>query len=88
MVDDLTKKRVKCPGLWERIVSADEAASLVRSGMHIATGGSLSSGYPISFFKALSGRSDTVLIGPNSPGLITAEECSIGFFPGDSSSWS
>lgn len=27
--------------------------------------------------------SDTVLIGPNSPGLMTAEECSIGFFPGD-----
>jgi len=32
--------------------------------------------------QALRG-SDTVLIGPNSPGLITAEECSIGFFPGD-----
>ena len=28
-------------------------------------------------------QSDAVLLGPNSPGIITAEECSIGYFPGD-----
>ena len=33
--------------------------------------------------KQILKGSDTLLIGPNSPGLITAEECSIGFFPGD-----
>lgn len=27
--------------------------------------------------------SKTTLIGPNSPGIITADECSLGFFPGD-----
>ncbi len=27
-------------------------------------------------------QSDTVLLGPNSPGVITADECSIGYFPG------
>jgi len=32
--------------------------------------------------KVLEGTK-TILIGPNSPGVITAEECSIGFFPGD-----
>lgn len=32
--------------------------------------------------QALKGT-DTVLLGPNSPGIITAEECSIGYFPGD-----
>jgi succinyl-CoA synthetase alpha subunit len=33
--------------------------------------------------KQILKESETILIGPNSPGLITAEECSIGFFPGD-----
>jgi len=28
-------------------------------------------------------QTDAVLIGPNSPGIITADECSIGYFPGD-----
>ena len=28
-------------------------------------------------------QSDTILLGPNSPGIITADECSIGYFPGD-----
>lgn len=28
-------------------------------------------------------QTDTVLLGPNSPGIITADECSIGYFPGD-----
>jgi succinyl-CoA synthetase alpha subunit len=32
--------------------------------------------------QALKG-SNTVLIGPNSPGIISAEECSMGYFPGD-----
>ena len=27
--------------------------------------------------------SHTTLLGPNSPGIITADECSLGFFPGD-----
>jgi len=27
-------------------------------------------------------QSDTVVLGPNCPGIITAEECSIGYFPG------
>ncbi len=27
-------------------------------------------------------QSDTVLLGPNSPGIISADECSIGYFPG------
>lgn len=33
--------------------------------------------------KQILKGSHTVMIGPNSPGLITAGECSIGFFPGD-----
>jgi len=33
-------------------------------------------------YQALK-QSDMVLIGPNSPGIITADECSIGYFPGD-----
>jgi len=33
-------------------------------------------------YQALK-QSDIVLIGPNSPGIITADECSIGYFPGD-----
>ncbi|MFO7773120.1 MAG: succinate--CoA ligase subunit alpha [Dehalococcoidia bacterium] len=33
-------------------------------------------------FQALK-RSDAVLLGPNTPGIITADECSIGYFPGD-----
>ena len=28
-------------------------------------------------------QSDAVLLGPNTPGIITADECSIGYFPGD-----
>ena len=32
-------------------------------------------------YQALK-ETDTVMIGPNSPGIITADECSIGFFPG------
>ncbi len=28
-------------------------------------------------------QTGTVLLGPNSPGIITADECSIGYFPGD-----
>lgn len=57
MTEDLIKERVKHRGLRERVVSADEAANLVKSGMRVATGGSTSSGYPISFFKAVSRRS-------------------------------
>ncbi len=33
--------------------------------------------------KRILEDSNSVMIGPNSPGLITAGECSIGFFPGD-----
>jgi succinyl-CoA synthetase alpha subunit len=33
--------------------------------------------------KEVLRHSNTVLIGPNSPGIITAGECSLGFFPGD-----
>ena len=33
-------------------------------------------------YQALK-ESDTVLLGPNSPGIITADECSIGYFPGN-----
>ena len=32
--------------------------------------------------QALRQAKDTVLLGPNSPGIITADECSIGYFPG------
>jgi len=33
-------------------------------------------------YQALK-QSDTILLGPNSPGIITADECSIGYFPGN-----
>ena len=33
--------------------------------------------------KEVLKHSNTMLIGPNSPGIITASECSLGFFPGD-----
>jgi succinyl-CoA synthetase alpha subunit len=33
-------------------------------------------------YQALK-TSNSILIGPNSPGIISAEECSIGYFPGD-----
>lgn len=33
--------------------------------------------------KEVLRHSNTILIGPNSPGIITAGECSLGFFPGD-----
>jgi len=33
-------------------------------------------------YQALK-QSDTLLLGPNSPGIITADECSIGYFPGN-----
>jgi len=56
---DVIKERVKQTALRERIVSPDQAAGLVRNGMRIATGGSISSGYPIAFFKALSKRSES-----------------------------
>jgi succinyl-CoA:acetate CoA-transferase len=57
MIDDAIKERVKHPALRERIVSPGEAAKLVKNAMRIGTSGSLSSGYPIAFFKALSERS-------------------------------
>ena len=34
-------------------------------------------------YQALK-QSDAVLLGPNTPGIITADECTIGYFPGDS----
>ena len=58
MSDDVIRERVRQTALRERIVSPEQAAGLVGNGMRIATGGSLSSGYPIAFFKALSERSD------------------------------
>ena len=33
-------------------------------------------------YQALK-QSDAVLLGPNTPGIIAADECSIGYFPGD-----
>ena len=33
-------------------------------------------------YQALK-HSDAILLGPNTPGIITADECSIGYFPGD-----
>lgn len=32
-------------------------------------------------YQALK-QSDTILLGPNSPGILTAEECSVGYLPG------
>lgn len=59
MMDDLIEERIKQSSLKEKIVSPEKAADLVRDGMRIATCGSISSGYPISFFNALSTKAET-----------------------------
>jgi succinyl-CoA:acetate CoA-transferase len=59
IMEEMIKERVKKVTLRKRVMSSDEAASLVSNGMRVATSGSLLAGYPISFFKALVRRSKT-----------------------------
>lgn len=53
-MDDLIKERIKQVALREKIISPEEAVGFVKDGMRIATSGTTSSGYPVSFFRALS----------------------------------
>jgi len=48
--------RIRCKSLLKKVVSAEEAAEVVRNGMSIATSGYKHFGYPAAFFKALGER--------------------------------
>jgi len=52
------KERIKLEYLRKRVLTAEEAAGLVEDGMRIGTSGTLTAGYPASFFEALSQRAE------------------------------
>ena len=57
-MDELVKERIKFEPLRERVVTAEEAAQFVEDGMRIGTCGTMTAGYPISFFEALAQRGE------------------------------
>ncbi|MGI5891836.1 MAG: succinate CoA transferase [Bacillota bacterium] len=50
------RKRIRCPKLRKKIISAQDAAALIKDGMNIATGGFTPVGYPKAITLALSER--------------------------------
>jgi succinyl-CoA:acetate CoA-transferase len=52
------KERIKYEPLRGRLVTAEEAAGLVKDGMRIGTCGTMTAGYPVSFFEALAQRGE------------------------------
>jgi len=57
-MDELVKERIKFEPLRERVITAEEAAQFVEDGMRIGTCGTMTAGYPISFFEALAQRGE------------------------------
>jgi len=57
-MDELIKERIKFEPLRKRVLTAEEAAEFVENGMRIGTCGTMTAGYPISFFEALSQRAE------------------------------
>ena len=57
-MDKLLKERIKSEPLRKRVLTAEEAAGLVRDGERIGTCGTMTAGYPVSFFEALSQRGE------------------------------
>ena len=57
-MDELVKERIKFEPLRERVLTAAEAAQFVENGMRIGTCGTMTAGYPISFFEALAQRGE------------------------------
>ena len=57
-MDELAKERIKFEPLRERVLTAAEAAQFVENGMRIGTCGTMTAGYPISFFEALAQRGE------------------------------
>ena len=51
---NIVEERIKLPALREKVITSEEAVRVVEDGMRIATSGTTSSGYPLSFFKALA----------------------------------
>jgi len=52
----MIEERIKSTSLKGKVITAEDAANFVKDGMRIGTSGSTSSGYPVSFFKALLKR--------------------------------
>ena len=57
-MESIIEERIKFEPLRERVTTAEQAAKLVGNGMRIGTCGTLTAGYPISFFEALSQRGE------------------------------
>jgi len=57
-MEEPVKERIKFKPLQRRVLTAGEAASFVENGMRIGTCGTMTAGYPVSFFEALSQRGE------------------------------
>jgi succinyl-CoA:acetate CoA-transferase len=55
-------QRIRCPELQNKIITAQEAATMIKDGMNIATGGFTPVGYPKAVTLALSHRQDKLKI--------------------------
>jgi len=63
--------------------TADAICESVDAGMDLAV--TITEGVPVAdmaFVKEFSKGSDTLLLGPNCPGIITPDQCKIGIMPG------
>lgn len=54
--DELIKERINFEPLRKRVLTAEQAAEFVENGMRVATSGTPTASYPISFFDALYQR--------------------------------
>ncbi len=57
-MENLIKERIKFEPLREKVLTAEEAAKFVENGARIGTCGTMTAGYPISFFEALAQRGE------------------------------
>ncbi len=57
-MDDAVKERIKFEPFRKKVITAEEAAQFVEDKIHIATCGTPTAGYPVSFFEAVAQRGE------------------------------